>query len=82
MVKSCEKLCIRVEICGKNFFGGDRVEDDVVTVWLSLRLLEPIEVAEIDRKIGPKKCIYMYIYIGVYSVVACVEPTHDGVPNE
>ncbi len=37
---------------------------------------------EIGPKKGRKKCIYMYIYIGVYSVVACVEPTHDGVPNE
>ena len=50
----------------------------VVASWVESIVLS----GEIGPKKGRKKCIYMYIYIGVYSVVACVEPTHDGVPNE
>ena len=55
-----------MEICGKIFFGGD---DDVGgSVFVVVGCVEMIVECsgEFGPKKGRKKCIYMYIYIGMY----------------
>ena len=78
-MKNCEFVWKSVE----KFFFLVAIDDDRSSVVHGVVRLNGRSLSgEFGPKKGRKKCIYMYIYIGVYSVVACVEPTHDGVPNE
>ena len=44
-------------------------------------MIESVEVNLVRKRV--EKSVYICIYTSVYiDVVACVEPTHDGVPNE